>query len=509
MWRHEEAIWNFEKAIELKPIFAEAFQGRGTSLSQLKRLEAAIESFSQALALNPRQKFIPGMRRYIQMQICDWMDFDADVQRLRRDTQEGIPVCSPFAILALTDDPRLHRLAAELWIRSECPSSSALGPIGVRGRGDKIRIGYFSADFRMHPVAQVTAELFEQHDRDRFEFIAFSLGPSVHDDMRARLERCFDRFIDVRDQSDLEVASLARQMEVDVAVDLSGHTEHSRTKIFAFRAAPIQINYLGYPGTMGAEFIDYMIADRTVVPVAQQSLYSEKIIYLPDCYLPSDSLPPVESSPFLRKQLGLPENRFVFCCFNHVGKLLPRTFDSWMRVLKRVEGSVLWLAHSNPVAAANLRREAAKRGIAAERLIFATRIDSMAEHRARLGHADLFLDTSPYNAHVTAHDALWAGLPILTLIGEAFAGRVAASLLNAVGLPELIATTQQQYEDLAVSLAENPDRMTEIRAKLLHNRTNTRVFDIRRFTANLEAAYAAAFDRHLRGQPPDHIYLES
>jgi predicted O-linked N-acetylglucosamine transferase (SPINDLY family) len=260
---------------------------------------------------------------------------------------------------------------------------------------------------------------------------------------------------------------------------------------------------------MGAEFVDYMIADRTVVPQSQQSSYSEKIIYLPDCYLPSDSIRPPEVNPFLRKQLGLPENAFVFCCFNHVGKLIPSTFDSWMRVLNRVDGSVLWLAHSNSIATANLRREAARRGIASERLIFATRVDSLAEHRARLGHADLFLDTSPYNAHVTALDAIWAGLPILTLIGEAFAGRVAASLLNAVGLPELIATTPEQYEDLAVSLAENPDRMTEIRAKLLHNRANTRVFDIRRFAANLEAAYAAAFDRHLRGQPPDHIYLES
>jgi len=509
LWRHEDAIASYDKAIQLKPIFAEAFQGRGTSLYQLKRLEAAIESFGQALALNPQQKFIPGMRRYVQMQICDWSDLEKDLQRLALATKEGVPVCPPFAMLALIDEPPLHRSAAALWARNENSSSDALGPINRQGHGKKLRIGYFSADFRNHPVAQLTAELFERHNRDRFEITAFAFGPLSNDAMRARLERCFDRFADVRDKSDAEVAALARRLEIDIAVDLGGFTEHARTKIFSLRAAPIQINYLGYPGTMGADFIDYLIADRIVVPESQQSYYAEKIVYLPNCYLPSDSTRPPSAIRCSRQQFELPKDAFVFCCFNNVYKITPCTFGAWMRIMNRVEGSVLWLAQTNPVAANNLRREAARQGIAAERLIFANRIECLADHRARLGHADLFLDTFPYNAHATALDALWAGLPIITRLGESFASRVAASLLTEVGLQELIAITLKQYEEVAVELAANPSRIAEIRAKLLRNRAATPSFDMRRFTANLEGAYTSVFERYLRGEPPDHIHLES
>ena len=508
MWRNEEAVQSFDRAIELKPIFAEAFQGRATSLRQLKRLEEAIHDFGQALAINPRQKYLPGMRRYLQMQICDWSGFDAEMRHLTEDVQAGLPVCAPFPMLTLTDEPFLHKIAAELWIRSECSSSSVLGPMAGRRRGKKIKIGYFSPDFRNHPVSQLTADLFERHDRERFEFTAFALGPSAHDAMRMRLERSFEAFVDVQNQSDLDVASLARRLEIDVAVDLGGLTEHCRTKIFSFRAAPVQISFLGYPGTMGADFFDYLIADRMVVPDSGQSHYSEKIIYLPGCYLPSDSIRPPEVNPFTRKQLGLPENAFVFCCFNNVGKLMPGTFESWTRILKRVDDSVLWLPQINVAATGNLLRETERRGIAPERLIFASRIDSLAEHRARLGHADLFLDTFPYNAHATALDALWAGLPILTRIGEAFAGRVAASLLTAIGLPELVTASPKQYEDLAVNLAENPERLGELRAKLLNNRNTSRAFDMTRFAANLESAYSLAFEQHLQGNAPDHIHLD-
>jgi predicted O-linked N-acetylglucosamine transferase (SPINDLY family) len=509
MWRHEDAVISFNKAIELKPIFAEAFQGRGTSLQQLKQLQPAIDSFSQALALNPHQKFVAGMRRYLQMHICDWNNLDADLEQLTLDTRRGISVCPPFAMLSLFDSPSLQRIAAEVWIRSECSATKALGAFAGRSRGRKMRVGYFSPDFRDHPVAQLIAELFEQHDRTRFELTAFSLGPSAHDDMHARLQRSFDRFIDVQDKSDVEVASLARQLEIDVAVDLCGLTEHSRTNIFALRAAPIQINYLGYPGTMGAGFIDYLIADRIVVPESQLPHFAEKVIFLPNFYLPSDSIRPPKVNPFSRRELGLPDRGFVFCCFNHVGKLMPSTFDSWMRILKQVDGSMLWLANTNSVAADQLRHEASQRGIQAGRLVFASRIDSLAEHRARLGHADLFLDTSPYNAHVTALDALWAGLPLLTLIGEAFAGRVAASLLTVIGLPELIATSRRQYEEIAVYFGNNADRMAEIRAKLLRSRANTQAFDIPRFAAYLEAAYSNVFDRYSKGLPPDHIHMEA
>jgi predicted O-linked N-acetylglucosamine transferase (SPINDLY family) len=508
MWRHEEAIQSFARAIELKPIFAEAFQGRGASLRQLKRLQAAIDDFGQALALNPRQKFLTGMRRYLQMQICDWSAFDADMRQLTADVQAGLPVGAPLPMLTLTDEASLHKIAAELWIRSECSSSSVLGPIESRRRGEKIKIGYFSPDFRNHPVSQLTTDLFERHDRERFELTAFALGPPVHDTMRTRLQSLFDAFIDVQNQSDLEVASLARRLEIDIAVDLGGLTENCRTKIFALRAAPIQISFLGYPGTMGADFIDYLIADRMVVPESQQAHYSEKIIYLPGCYLPSDLIRPPGVNPFTRKELGLPENAFVFCCFNNTGKLMPDTFESWTRILRQVEDSVLWLPNSNAAATDNLRREITRRGIAPERLIFASRIDSLAEHRARLGHADLFLDTFPYNAHATALDAVWAGLPMVTRMGESFAARVAASLLTAIGLPEVITTSAEHYEELAVQLARDPGRLADLRAKLLRNRSATQAFDVPRFAANLESAYRVAFERYLQGSSPDHIHLD-
>ena len=504
--RNEDAIQSFDQAIALQPNFAEAFQGRGISLQRLKRLEAAIDSFDRALSLNPRLKFVRGERRYLQMQLCDWTDFHGDVQRLATSLENGEPVCTPFCMLALVDSPSLQRRAADIWIQSECTTRQALGPI-IRFKRDKIRIGYFSADFRHHPVAQLTAELFERHDRRRFEIMAFAFGPPAHDGLRQRLERAFDRFTDVTNRSDLEVASLARQLEIDVAVDLGGLTEYARTKIFAMRAAPIQINYLGYPGTMGAAFIDYVIADRTVLPESQHSLYAEKVIYLPRCYLPGDSVSPPDVNPYSKSQLGLPENAFVFCCFNHVGKLLPDTFAGWMRILKLVPDSVLWLAQTNPDAAAALKREAASRGVARERLVFGTRLSSLADHRARLSHAHLFLDTFPYNAHSTTVDAIWAGLPIVTRLGEAFAGRVAASLLMSLDLPELITTTTGQYEALAAQLAADPVRLNAIRSKLLRNRT-AQVFDIGRYTGELEAAYAMVLDRHVHGQPPEHVYVK-
>jgi protein O-GlcNAc transferase len=297
-------------------------------------------------------------------------------------------------------------------------------------------------------------------------------------------------------------------LNIDIAIDLGGHTGNSRTRIFALRAAPIQINYLGYPGTMGAEYMDYLVGDRIVVPEAQQQHYTEKIVYLPNSYLPHDSSRAIANTAFTREELGLPPAGFVFCCFNNNYKITPDTFDSWMRILRRVENSVLWLSRNNPTAESNLRREALRRGVDAGRLVFADRMPSLPEHLARQRVADLFLDTRPYNAHATALDALWAGLPILTCIGEGFAGRVGASLLNAIGLPELIAATPALYENLAVQLAENPQHMAEIKQKLARNRLKTSLFDTRAFTKHLEAAYAKIHEGYQANLPPEHIYVE-
>jgi predicted O-linked N-acetylglucosamine transferase (SPINDLY family) len=415
-------------------------------------------------------------------------------------------VSQPFPLLALLESGLLHRKAAELYVREEGPPSHARPAIRARARHDRIRIGYFSADFRDHPVATLAAELFETHDRSRFETTAFSFGPDTQDTMRRRMERAFDRFIDVRGSSNEDIALLARSLEIDIAVDLMAFTAECRPQIFALRAAPVQVNFLGYPGTMGAPYMDYLVADRTLIPEGSRSHYSEKIIYLPHSYQVNDAKRPVADVSFTREDLGLPPAGFVFCSFNNSYKITPDTFDSWMRILRRVEGSVLWLLEDNASVANNLRREAVRRDVQAERLIFARRVP-MPEHLARLRAGDLFIDTLPYNAHTTASEALWVGLPVVTCLGETFAGRVAASLLQAIGLPELIAANRDQFVELVVELATDVQRLAKVRQKLADNRLTTPLFDARLFAKHIEAAYTLIDERYHAGLPAEHTFI--
>jgi len=413
----------------------------------------------------------------------------------------------PYHLLGLLGSARLQRKAAETWVREQCPPDPALGAfsrvaaVPAAAAQRKIRIGYFSADFRNHPVSILAAETFESHDRSRFEITAFAFGPPSEDAMRTRLERAFDQFIDVRDRSDRQIALLAREMHIDIAVDLSGFTQHCRPGIFALRAAPLQVSFLGYPGTMGAPYMDYLLADPTVIPEESRVHYREQILYLPHSVLPHDSQQPIAAPGLTRRQAGLPDSGFVFCGFNNVAKITPDTFASWMRILTAVQGSVLWLSANNPTAQSNLRREAAMRGVDPERLIFAARVASLPEHLARQRLADLFLDTLPYNAHTTASDALWAGLPVLTQLGETFAGRVAASLLTAIDLPDLITSTPEQYQALAIALGKDPARLALIKDRLAHNRLTTPLFDTRRFTQHLETAFASIHAHHQARSP--------
>ncbi|HEY8095155.1 MAG TPA: UDP-N-acetylglucosamine-peptide N-acetylglucosaminyltransferase, partial [Methylobacter sp.] len=373
----------------------------------------------------------------------------------------------------------------------------------------KIRLGYFSPDFRPHPLSYLTVDLFEKHDRSKFEIFAFYYGNDSNSNTYRRIKWGFDRFFDVGDRSDKDVAEFARENEIDIAIDLCGYTRHGRSGIFSFRAAPIQINFLGFGGTMGADFIDYIIADRIVIDETMRRFYAEKIAYLPYTYYPTSYHADIFATDrqFKREEVGLPDGSFVFCCFNGNYKLTPRMFDSWMNILRSVEGSLLWLLPNNTAAAINLRKEANKRGVDDKRLIFASRMP-LAEHIARYKLADLFLDTIPYNAHTTASDALWAGLPVLTQIGDTFAGRVAASLLTAVGLPELITDSAVEYETLAVELAKHPERLAGIKTKLAANRLTTPLFDTDLFTKKLETAYTAMYERYHTDLPPDHIFVE-
>ncbi len=504
--RHLQALESFEHALAIDPGHAEALNGRANTLLDLKRLEEAQEAYGRLLKLKPDCEFIHGTWLHTQLKICDWLDAERLISEMERCVEQGDPVSPPFPFLALSNNPVLHKKVAERWTSKKTLVSQPLPPLVKYPRHDKIRIGYFSADFHNHPGSYLMAGLFEAHDREQFEIIAFSFGPLTGDEMQKRVSAAFDRFIDVRAMSDKEVALLARRMEIDIAIDRKGYTQDSRPGIFALRAAPIQASYLAYPGTLGGDFIDYLIADPIVIPEADREHYSEKIAYLPNCYQVNDVKREIADKHDSRAELGLPEAGFVFCCFNNNHKILPKTFDSWMRVLKQVPGSVLWLFEDNPTAGINLRKEAERRGVNGARLIFATRMP-LAEHLARHRAADLFLDTLPYNAHTTASDALWAGLPVLTLLGQTFAGRVAASLLNAIGLPELITRTAEEFEALAIELATNPVKLAGIKQKLADNRLTTPLFDCQGFTRDLECLFAEMYRRYQANLAPDDLVV--
>jgi len=434
------------------------------------------------------------------MHVCSWEGFEAACERTLAGIDAGKEAATPFSLLAIDSSPAQQRRCAEMNVR-KLFRESFTPPLTPR-RHRRIRLGYFSSDFHNHATSQLMAGLFELHDRTRFELFAFSFGRQVIDPMRRRVEAAFEHFVDVSKKSDAEVARLARERELDIAVDLKGLTEQARTRIFAYRAAPLQVSYLGYPGTTGAGCIDYLIADRVVAPPAQRMHYSERIAWLPHSYQVNDSRRPIAPQAPSRAQAGLPEHRFVFCCFNSAFKITPDVFDVWMRLLQKADGSVLWLLDHNPTATRNLRAEAQRRGIAPERLVFAPRVVPSA-HLARHRLADLFLDTFYCNAHTTAADALWAGLPLLTCPGRTFSSRVGASLLHAVGLPELVAASSEEYESLALALASDAERLGATRQKLARNILTQPLFDTALFARHIEAAYTAMHERALQGLPPE------
>lgn len=480
-----EAVASYDKAIAITPGLAEAHNNRGTALRALKRYQEALLSYREAVRLNPDYAPAFGELLHIEAHLCLWPEEERDRSILDRGVKDDpIP---PFYMLEFADDPERQLRFASAWAEEKFGGIRP-GAFKRADPGKRIRIGYFSADFHGHATMFLMARLFELHDKTRFEIHAFSYGPKTQDEMRTRLLGAVDAFHDVADLDDREIARLANARGIDIAVDLKGYTEDGRPGIFAHRAAPVQVSYLGYPGTTGADFMDYMIADAITIPDGLRKYYSEEILYLPHSYQVNDDRRRISEDAIARADAGLPDDGFVFCCFNNNYKTSPAEFDIWMRLLLQVQGSVLWLLRDSEIAAANLRREAEKRGVDPARLIFADRAP-LPIHLARHRCADLFLDTFTVNAHTTASDALWAGLPVVTKLGRSFAARVAGSLLHALNMPELVTETVADYERLALDLATDPAKLAATKRKLDHSRMTAPLFDTERSTRDIEAIY--------------------
>jgi predicted O-linked N-acetylglucosamine transferase (SPINDLY family) len=498
--RGRAALDSFDTALRWKPDFPAALNNRGfLRWNEEMDYAAAKADLERALALDPGFPFLAGELLYLKMQAADWENSASDRATLAAAVAAGRLAVRPFAWQAISADPALLQQCARLFAAAEYPAIAATPPVRRRA-GGKIRLGYLSADFRDQATAHLMAGVYEAHDRDAFEIVALDNGAGDGSPMRDRLERTFDRFLPIAALPDDAAAAAVREAGIDILVNLNGYFGKPRMGVFARRAAPLQVNYLGFPATLGAPYMDYIIADRTVIPDAERGFYDEQVVWLPDCYQANDRKRPRPAPP-AREAAGLPRQGFVFCNFNQTYKITPEIFALWMRLLRGRPESVLWLLRDNDTAPLHLRRTAANTGVAAERLIFAD-LASQEAHLARLALADLALDTMPYNSHTTGSDALWAGVPLVTCRGTAFPGRVAASLLQAAGLPDLVTDSLEDYVRLAGALAADPDLLARTRARLADNRLACPLFDTQGFTRNLEEAYRLMWRRHEAGERP-------
>jgi protein O-GlcNAc transferase len=500
--RYGEALAGVEQALAIDPAHVESIYMRGIVLGRLRRHAEAIVAFERVLALAPAHPHALAEMTTSCLAICAWEKSAAAASRLFEAMATGTAIVAPQTLFQLAASPATTLAATRRYVAREIPPGPQL-ELGPRGASsDRIRVAYLSGDFRVHPVAYLIAELFERHDRGRFDIIGLSFGADDRSELRSRIVKSFDQFHDLRTADDRDAAALIRRLAVDIVVDLGGYTDGARPGILRYRPAPVQVNYLGYAGTMGADFIDYIIADKVVLPFDQQPHYAEKIVHLPDCFMVNDTTRPIAEATPSRADEGLPARGFVFCCFNNAYKISAEIFGVWMRLLGKVDGSVLWLSQLDQIACDNLRAAARAAGIDPARIIFAPRRPDMAGHLARHRLADLFLDTPGYNAHTTASDALWAGLPVVTCIGTTFAGRVAASLIQSVGLPELVTNSLGDYESLALKLAREAALLDSVRQRLAQNRLDLPLFDTARFARHIERAYETMREYERQGRGP-------
>jgi protein O-GlcNAc transferase len=499
--RVPEALSSFDHALRLQPSFVEVLCNRGTALLALQRFAEGAETFERLTAVAPNLGGALGNLLYARRNCCDWREHESLAERIIAAVQRGECADVPLSFMCVSDSPQAQLICARTFTAARYPQPKSLRPCRPTAH-DRIRIAYLSGDFGEHAVSYLLAGVIERHDTSRFDTVAVAWGRQNDGPTRSRLETAFGRFIDATEMSDADIAMQLRDLEIDIAVDLTGHTGGQRTGIYALRAAPLQVNYLGFPGTSGAPYMDYIIADPTVVPEGAERAYSECVARLPDCYLPNDEGRSVGRETLTRSDAHLPESGFVFCAFNNPVKITPAVFAVWMELLRQVPGSVLWLRAGVPEARRNLERAAERQGIAPARLVFAAAVDSIESHLARHRLADLFLDTLPYNGHTTTCDALWSGLPVLTCSGRSFASRVGKSALQALGLPELITDNVESYAQAALALARDPSRLSGIRERLAEQRRTSTLFDTARYCRRLEAAYVTMMQRLRAGLAP-------
>lgn len=499
----EAALARYDKALQLSPEAVDTLYNRGLALRELQRNEESAQSFARLLRIQSAHDYALANLFHLRMDACDWTDYEWLSAHLSAALAKNRKLMNPLSLLLVPGSSELPLECMRAYVEHEYPQEGLLGPCPAREPAPdshRIRIAYVSADFREHAVSYLMVGVLEQHDREAFDVIGVSLRKREDSGMGRRVCAAFDRFVEVEGHSDRDVALLLRELEVDIAVDLTGLTEGLRLGIFAHRAAPVQVTYLGSPATTGARFMDYILADEFTIPPRSRPYYAEQVVYLPECFQANDDRCPIGARA-TRATAGLPEQGLVFCCFNNSYKLNPALFDIWMRLLREVPGSVLWLLAEGQGTRENLLREAAARGVSERRLVFAGRVP-YAQHLGRVGLADLFLDTLPYNARATASDALRMAVPVLTCAGHSFVGRMAGSLLRAVGLPELITCSLEEYERKALELARQPGELQALRARLGDKLVRSPLFNTARFCRHLEAAYFGMHERACALQAP-------
>ena len=504
--RFDEAIAHYDKALSLKPDYAEGWSNKGGALSKLKKYSESARCYLIARELNVEESYLLGQAHHQMMLGCDWTNYEKYVDEIFHLVEEGRMGAEPFGFQGIANSEGLLKKCAEIYSNHKFPTMGNFSKFS-QYKHHKIRVGYLCGEFYNQATSILMTRAWELHDKSKFEIFAFDNGPDDGSEYRQRIKKAFASILDISKISDFEAVELIQENEIDILVNLNGFFGNQRQGIFSYKPAPIQVNYLGFPGTIGIGYMDYIIADKVVIPEDSKKHYAEKIVYLPNSYQANDDLRKISNKQFSRAQFGLPRDAFVFACFNNTYKITPAMFDSWMRILSLTRDSVLWLLADNLIARDNLIKEAVIRGIESSRLVFANRLPN-SEHLARHNLADLFLDTLPYNAHTTCSDSLWAGLPVLTLMGHTFPGRVSASLLSALGLPELITKTQDEYEALAIELAKNPHILAEIKFKLANNRLTFPLFGTPLFIKNLETVYIKMHERYLEGSPPECINLQ-